>query len=144
MMKYIVIGFLVLINGTVSAQQRIEAFSTAQFLLHNIEHLTGQGLSIEIYDLDAPTQLEDELSTGLSADPKLAEREAKAYLDLLGEDELRLRVEEAYRAELRARELGIDRYPAVVFDGQRVVYGIADLAVALAHFRQWQHRKPQP
>ncbi|MCB1718714.1 MAG: DUF1525 domain-containing protein, partial [Candidatus Competibacteraceae bacterium] len=44
----------------------------------------------------------------------------------------------AYRAELRARELGIDRYPAVVFDSQFVVYGLTDLPAALAHYRRWQ------
>ena len=129
---------LSLMTGLVWAQYRIEVFSTARYMVNGTDALAAQGLAVEIWHLDAPETLEDELSVGLPADPQQAEREARAYLELLGEDELRARVARAYRAELRARELGIDRYPAVIFDGQFVVYGLTDLPTALTHYRRWQ------
>ena len=129
---------LSLMTGLVWAQYRIEVFSTDQLTVTGTDALAAQSLAVEIWHLDAPETLEDELSVGLPADPQQAEREARAYLELLGEDELRARVARAYRAELRARELGIDRYPAVIFDGQFVVYGLTDLPTALTHYRRWQ------
>ena len=44
---------------------------------------------------------------------------------------------------VRAAEYGIDRYPAIVFDGQAVVYGITDIGEALSHYRMWQGRAPR-
>jgi integrating conjugative element protein (TIGR03757 family) len=37
----------------------------------------------------------------------------------------------------KAVQYGVDRYPAIVFDGQVVVYGITDLEAALQHYRAW-------
>ncbi|MEA3275692.1 MAG: DUF1525 domain-containing protein, partial [Pseudomonadota bacterium] len=42
-----------------------------------------------------------------------------------------------------AAEYGIDRYPAIVLDGQAVVYGVTDVGEALRHYRMWQGRAPQ-
>mgnify|MGYP005733276675 FL=1 len=33
---------------------------------------------------------------------------------------------------------GIDRYPAIVFDGPAVVYGVTELVEALDRFENWQ------
>lgn len=123
------------------AQPRIEVITGDEFPAINAEALAAQGFTVEIYDLDAPAKLEAELSAGLSADPKQAEIDARAYLKLLGEAELRQRVERAYQAQLRARELGIDRYPAVVFDDIAVIYGLTDLVEAMARYRQWRQRQ---
>ena len=78
----------------------------------------------------------------MSADPAAAARQAQALLNQLGEDYLRERVETAYRGRLRAAELGVDRLPAVVFDGEAVVYGVTDLAEAVRLYRRWQQRDP--
>jgi len=32
----------------------------------------------------------------------------------------------------------VDRYPAIVFDGQAVVYGVTDVETALAHYQKWR------
>jgi integrating conjugative element protein (TIGR03757 family) len=44
---------------------------------------------------------------------------------------------------LKAAEYGIDRYPAVVFDGHAVVYGVTDLYDAVRHFETWRGRAPR-
>lgn len=37
-----------------------------------------------------------------------------------------------------AADYQLDRYPAIVFNGESVVYGVNDLGEALQHFQQWQ------
>ena len=53
-----------------------------------------------------------------------------------GLDRARLAQEltETVQGLMQARRYGLDRYPAVVFDGERVVYGITDLDAAWAVF----------
>jgi len=43
----------------------------------------------------------------------------------------------AATALAKAMQYSIDRYPAVVFDGEIVVYGVTDLTVALEQYRVW-------
>jgi integrating conjugative element protein (TIGR03757 family) len=38
----------------------------------------------------------------------------------------------------KALQYGIDRFPAMVFDGQCVVYGVTDLGQALRQYHRWQ------
>ena len=38
----------------------------------------------------------------------------------------------------KAMQYGVDRYPAIVFDGQAVVYGVTDVQTAIAHYRAWR------
>ena len=38
----------------------------------------------------------------------------------------------------KAVQYGIDRYPAVVFDGRVVVYGVTDLVEALDRYEAWE------
>ena len=120
------------------AESRVEVITGNGFPVIKAEVLAAQGITVEIYDLDAPARLEAELSAGLSADPKQAEIDARAYLALLGEAGLRERVERAYRVQLRARELGLDRYPAVIFDGNVIIYGLTDLLDAMNRYRRWR------
>jgi integrating conjugative element protein (TIGR03757 family) len=35
-------------------------------------------------------------------------------------------------------QYGIDRYPAIVFDGHAVVYGVTDVQAATRIYEQWQ------
>jgi integrating conjugative element protein (TIGR03757 family) len=47
----------------------------------------------------------------------------------------------AATALAKAMQVGVDRYPAVVFDGEAVVYGVTDLTFALEQYRAWQARR---
>ena len=38
----------------------------------------------------------------------------------------------------KAVQYGIDRYPAIVFDGRVVVYGVTDLVEALDRYKAWR------
>ncbi len=94
---------------------------------------------IEVYALDGIEGLEATLSERLSTDPNAARRVALKRVSQMDA----VRIEQAQRAAVglvRAAEYGIDRYPAIVFDGQAVVYGITDIGEALRYYRVWQGR----
>ena len=38
----------------------------------------------------------------------------------------------------KALHYGVEKYPAIVFDGELVVYGLTDLTLALTQYRRWQ------
>ena len=37
-----------------------------------------------------------------------------------------------------AVQYGLEKYPAIVFDGELIVYGLTDLSTALMHYRRWR------
>lgn len=85
---------------------------------------------IEVYEVDGIERFEALLSMQLPLDPEAAKRLAQ---ERLGQSDVS-RPNDAHRAAiglLKAAEYGIDRYPAIVFDGQAVVYGVTDLGEAL-------------
>jgi integrating conjugative element protein (TIGR03757 family) len=92
---------------------------------------------IRLYWLDGLHRLEAELSQRLPADAQSAERAVLERLQHLDEDR-RDRVAESALALARAVELDIDRYPAIVIDGQWVLYGLADPSAAVTLYRRWQ------
>lgn len=99
-------------------------------------------IDLEVYALDGIERFEAILSDRLPTDRNAARR---AALKRVGQMDA-LRVEEAQRATLgllKAAEYGVDRYPAIVFDGQTVVYGVTDIGEALRHYRMWQGKAPR-
>ena len=93
---------------------------------------------IRIYMLDRLHQLEVHLSEDLPTDLGLARQQALDRLQKIHETD-RARLQQAAVGLARAAHYGIDRYPAMVFNGRAVVYGLTDLEAALAHYRHW-HR----
>jgi integrating conjugative element protein (TIGR03757 family) len=41
----------------------------------------------------------------------------------------------------KAAQYGVDRYPAIVFDGRAVVYGVTDLVDAVERYETWQREQ---
>ena len=98
-------------------------------------------LDIRIRLIDGIRQLEANLSRNLPADSRAAEREVLRRLQALDENRSN-RVKASAEALLRATELGVDRYPAIVLDGKFVAYGTTDLKDAMAAYRQHSRRTP--
>lgn len=98
-------------------------------------------LKVQGFDLELPAQLETQLGEGLPSDPTVAARVARQRLESLGRQPLATRFANAYAGLLKALDYGIDRYPAVVFDGgESVVYGVTDLDEALGYYRRWRQQ----
>jgi integrating conjugative element protein (TIGR03757 family) len=92
---------------------------------------------LEVYEIDGIASLESALSKKPPANPDWAQRLVRKRLGQVD----RLRRDAVRRSTVglfNAAEYGIDRYPAVVFDGDAVVYGVTDLGEALRHYRMWK------
>ena len=88
--------------------------------------------SVAVIYLDGPEQLQAQIFGALSSDPDEAALQAKAIIRSPQWREHEQQLTVAWRAVVRARELGIKKVPAVVFDDHDVVYGTADVAQAAA------------
>jgi integrating conjugative element protein (TIGR03757 family) len=118
---------------------RVEIFTGSDEAPTNCQEVSVslKETEIRLYWLDGIHRLEAELSQHLPADAQSAERAVLERLQQLDKDR-RDRVAESAQALSRALELGIDRYPAIVIDGQWVLYGLTDLSAAVYLYHRWQ------
>jgi len=113
---------------------RIEVFATTSTYLTGVENA-------KVYYIDGLTQLESYLSQGLPADPNRAAELAKQRAKSLGPG-LQQRAMNASEGLTRAKYYGINRTPAVVFDGRTVVYDITDITRARTLYEQPKRDRP--
>ncbi len=108
---------------------QIEVFTNSAIYL---THTAGA----TVYVLDGLQQLEAQLSQGLPNDPQKAAAIAQERLKRVGAAELQRRAANAAQGIVRAQEYGVDRAPAMVFNGRAVVYGVTDVEEASEIYRQ--------
>jgi integrating conjugative element protein (TIGR03757 family) len=96
-----------------------------------------QNVDFQVYELNGIQQVEAELSKDLTANPDNSERLALQRIQAL-DDQARGCMQRSAVGLARAMQYGVDRFPAIVFDGQAVVYGVIDLQVALVHYESWR------
>jgi integrating conjugative element protein (TIGR03757 family) len=125
----------------VEGPTRIEVFISAK---HSIVEINTKGVGsnlrgseIIVYEIDGIQSVERDLSLNLSADTQQSKQIALQRIQNMDE-QTRLKMQFAATALAKAMQYGIDRYPAIVFNGQAVVYGITDLQTALAHYQAWR------
>ncbi|EED3330859.1 TIGR03757 family integrating conjugative element protein [Salmonella enterica subsp. enterica] len=82
--------------------------------------------------LDEPERLQAKVFGQLPADPELAAMQARQVMSSPQWQQKQQQLVTAYRQVVHARELGIRKLPAVVFDDREVVYGTTDVARAQA------------
>ncbi len=119
----------------------IECFTGARYPMHGLPVTVPQHhplpLKITVYAVDALEINERALSFKLSHDPKQSSRMALARIKHL-DAQARAGMRSTAQGLLKARQHGIDRIPAIVFDGVAVVYGVSDLRIALEHYQSWR------
>lgn len=117
----------------------IEIFNTSDQPINAIDRFVEKHMhvAIQLHELDAIKRLQDTLSQGLSADPDKAKRLVLERLQQLNKG-TRSQLEHSATALAKAAQYGVEKYPAMVFDEQLVVYGVTDLSVALMHYRLWR------
>ncbi len=108
---------------------RIEIFTTARY------SISGATPAVQIYILDEPARIQAELSASLPQGKDAAAEFAQAQVQGAWREEAQL-LTLAYQGLLKAKQYGVLRFPAIVFDGQMVVYGITDLEQALAYYQR--------
>lgn len=79
--------------------------------------------------LDAPDRLQEAILGQFNSDPARAAQEAKSSLQQMRAEQQQ-QIVEAWRGVIAAWKLGIEKYPAVVFDDVDVVYGTTDVDLA--------------
>ncbi|CAI1777974.1 MULTISPECIES: TIGR03757 family integrating conjugative element protein [Enterobacterales] len=102
---------------------------------------TGLRAGHQVVYLDAPEVVQREVFGALSADPRKAEQQAKAVLQSPDWQQKEQQIVQAYQGVIQAYDIGLKKYPAVVFDDRYVVYGTAD--VALAEAKLAEHKGAQ-
>lgn len=121
--------------------QVIEIFTTTDLSVAGEAAISQQPdyreIEFHVYELDGIQRIEAKLSNGLTADPEQSKHIVLQRIQQLDEVS-RAQMQHAAMGLAKAVQYGIDRYPAIVFDGQVVVYGLTDLAVALQHYRAWR------
>ncbi|MFK4751302.1 TIGR03757 family integrating conjugative element protein [Oceanobacter antarcticus] len=115
----------------------IEAF------VGNIELGLREPENTTVYNIERIAHLQQALSKDLPSDPEKAK---KLVLDRFQQIDTQLshELENAANGLVQAMQYGIDRYPAIVFDGKAVVYGITDIRAASQVYRQWQAGEARP
>ena len=120
----------------------IEVFTTSQYPIQKTSSLRAPNDSRERYrryDIDRISLLEEALSEGLPNDPVRAKQLVLTRFQTM-DSTLGDQLENAGKGLAQAMTYDIDRLPAVVFDGQSVVYGVTDIDEALAQYHQWRER----
>ena len=119
----------------------VEVFTTAdrevQWELEAETKAADQNIDLQVYKLDGIQQFETQLSSNLPSDPDLSKQIAMQRIQQLDEQTMAT-VQNTAMGLAKAMQYGVDRYPAIVFDGEVVVYGMTDLSSALNHYRTWR------
>ena len=116
------------------------------FTASDLSPVSSQGTArahgeMRVYELDGIARLEARLSANLPGGPGSSRDIAWQRVRQINETD-RARMRHAAVGLARAAHYAIDRYPAMVFDGQVAVYGLTDVAAALWHYRAWRAANP--
>lgn len=85
--------------------------------------------NVRVVFLDAPDLQQDAILGQFNSDSIRAAHEAKSGLKQMSVEQQQ-QIVEAWRGVIAAWKLGIEKYPAVVFDDVDVVYGTTDVDLA--------------
>jgi len=119
---------------------RIEIFTTDRYPIDVPADMTDR-TAVSVYRLDALRNLEDRLSEGLPSDPAAAQAMAIRRIQRIRADKDALAAAARAQAGLAlAAKYPIEKLPAIVFDGQAVIYGMTDMHAALDRYRKWLER----
>lgn len=126
-------------KNAVIAPRSIEIFISGDQPTSRNAHFMEKhrGIEIRVHTLDAIRGLEHTLSRDLPSNSDEAKRLVLKRLQRLNNGD-RIRLEHSATALAKAVQLGVTKYPAIVFDGKLVVYGLTDLSIALKQYRSWQ------
>lgn len=94
-------------------------------------------MEFHIYELDGIQRIEAKLSDGLTADPEQSKQVVLRRFQQLHEED-RARMQRAAMGLAKAMQYGINRYPAIVFDGEVAIYGVSDIGEALHRYQEWR------
>ncbi|ENP3611553.1 TIGR03757 family integrating conjugative element protein [Salmonella enterica] len=113
----------------------ISSFSaSAQIVVYTDQQHPPVGITpaIRVVYLDASERWQQQQFGALSSDPAQAVRQAQAVLNSPAWKKRQKELVGEYRGMIEAWQIGLKKYPAVVFYNRDVVYGTADISQAVA------------
>ena len=121
------------------SQVHIEIFTTTDLKFDvavDADESSPRNINPQVYKLDGIKHAEIELSRNLTTDPAQSRQILLQRIQDLDE-QTRVHMQETAVGLARAMQYGIDRYPAIVFDGQAIIYGVTDLKTARMQYQSW-------
>lgn len=129
---------LVVVSG-LSAQTQAASAPTIELFATQaqLDATVSLPRNVKTYAVDGLERFEQSLSRALPNDVTQATATAEQTLrDLTAEQ--RQTLQHLVDGQLKQRQYRLDRYPAIVFDGQAIVYGTTDIGRATRHYERWQ------
>ncbi len=102
---------------------------------HLLQQVNG---SLEIYNLDAVTSIEQLFSNDLPANEDEARKLFEQRMNAYGVKKFEQEIVSAYQGLFNSLVYEIDRYPVIIFDQTEAIYGVTDLKAALLKYQQWR------
>ena len=121
----------------IAIEQTIEQAPTIEVFTDSSLQIVSGNDHTTVYLIDRIYKLQEALSIDLPADPESAKSLALQRFQRM-DTQLSRELENAAKGLVQATQYGIDRYPAIVFDGQAVVYGLTDIYAASQLYQRWQ------
>ncbi len=118
----------------------VEVFITADSQITRdvaLSWVSSDVIDLQVYELDGIQRVETQLSEGLTADPEQSKAVVLQRFQHLNEED-RAQMQQAAIGLAKAVQYGVDRYPAMVFDGEGVIYGVTDIHQAMTRYKQWR------
>ncbi len=135
--------FLIILTGVLGEPILADEPVTAiEVFTDSMNPVASSANAITVYHVDRIDRLQQALSKDLPTDPEAAKQTALQRFQRM-DRQLSTELENAANGLLKAMQYGIDRYPAIVFDGKAVVYGITDIRAATQMYRQWRAGEPR-
>lgn len=125
------------ITGFVSYADEVAVPHSTVVITSDQFPLSGVTVPHQLFNLDAVDRIEQRLGKNLPADEDKALALMKQRIAGVGQSQLNKELREAYQALILSMQYGLDRYPAVIFDQQVIVYGVTDLHAATKQYRHW-------
>ncbi len=126
---------MLMVHAAWAGDPTIEVFTDRAHPLTNTEALPGA----IVYRIDRLVHMQERLSDGLPADEKKAARMAKQRMATIDKEAVTRAAQGLAIAHLKYQ---LDRYPAIVFAGQSVIYGVTDLSLAKRLYEESRREKP--
>jgi len=121
----------------IAIEQTIEQAPTIEVFTDSSLQVVSGNDHATVYLIDRIYKLQEELSIDLPADSESAKALALQRFQRM-DAQLSSELENAAEGLVQAMQYGIDRYPAIVFDGQAVVYGLTEIPAATQLYQRWQ------
>ena len=138
----LLLTFLFSFNVCAAEQTYIEVVTSDAYPVSGIKSVQGQGLLVNVYNLDDGKRLVAEIGKHLPKNQDAAKKALEKHFKKMGDAAVKQQFMQAYHGVILSTQYGLTRYPAVVFEqGQSVIYGVTNLNQAVNLYRQWQSQQ---